>query len=152
MQQDLSDPKVWSHNRKSAYFKNLDPYVQKRITCERSIQRAVMRAAIKKGYFVTIQNGEDEATPLEHGQSLEWLCAFMNQCDEEHVLINEKDGEHVGWIYFVYGNGGYDVVSDWSWVESPERNTQAVMDEIAAAGDKISERWEPIMLRARAKK
>lgn len=138
----------WSLKPNSAYFKALSPYVQKRITAERAIARCVIKAAIAKGYYVGICNGEDDETPITRGQSLNWLVDFLHQCDEDLLVIRGLEpgkngkGYKVGTVTLIYGNGGYDVLSDWSWVETTERNTEAVMNEICGAADTTAKAWE----------
>ena len=37
----------------------------------------------------------------------------MFAADEDYLLVH-KDGRQIGWVYFVYGNDGWDVVSDYT--------------------------------------
>ena len=36
------------------------------------------------------------------------------QTDEETVYIHDRAGKVMGWFYLVYGNDGYDLISDFS--------------------------------------
>ena len=38
----------------------------------------------------------------------------MWQTDEEHVLIYDRAGKCLGWFFLVYGNDGWDLISDFS--------------------------------------
>jgi hypothetical protein len=104
--------------------------------------------AIAKGYYVSIFNGADEETPITRGQSLNWLVNFLHQCDDDLLVIRGVEpgkngkGYRVGTVTLIYGNSGWDVISDFSWVYSKERNTEQVMREITAPGDKLAEKWE----------
>jgi len=47
----------------------------------------------------------DSASILEH----------LMEVDDEHLYVFVPfNPESVGWVYFVYGNDGYDVISDYT--------------------------------------
>jgi hypothetical protein len=134
----------WSHNTKSEYWQSLSPCVQKRITCEKAIARAIAREAIKRGYVVSVYNGEN--FEIEFSRKVNAIVAALHTTDEEWLKIAEPiDGgkyRRIGAFYLVYGNSGYDVVSDYSWVETDSRNTREIMEALDAAGTLVADRWE----------
>ena len=73
---------------------------------------------------------------INDSQHLEWSLD-----PESH----EAGGKPVGSFYCIYGNSGWDVISDYSWIDTAERNTQSVMDELDAAGTAVAEKWEAIL-------
>lgn len=48
----------------------------------------------------------------------------MFSTDEEFLYAYDSDGKHVGWVHLVYGNSGWDVISD---------NTNNLEDALIAA-------------------
>jgi hypothetical protein len=76
---------------------------------ERAIVRSILTKAIKNGYSIALDNGE-EAMPLQ-GSVKEMMSAMMS-VDEETLLL-KKDGKK-GAIALVYGNTGWDVIHDYT--------------------------------------
>jgi hypothetical protein len=37
----------------------------------------------------------------------------MFKTDQEHIRVF-RDNEQIGWVFFVYGNDGWDVVNDYT--------------------------------------
>lgn len=133
----------WSLDPESPYFKSLSPSVQQRITCEREIICAIAQAAIDRGLSVSVDNGE--TFEVERTQSVKAVFDALSTTDEDYIYIHEAGGEPVGYFYCVYGNNGWDVISDYAWIDTAERNTQSVMDELDAAGTAVAEKWEAIL-------
>ena len=94
---------------------------------ERRIARRVVKDALAAGFSLNVNNGGDtNELSLPSVKSKEILGA-MFATDEEH-LIFYKEGKGVGWVWFVYGNDGWDVVCDYT------TNLESVMkgaDELA---------------------
>jgi hypothetical protein len=101
--------------------------VEMRQEVERKIAAALITQSLAAGYRLTIDNGGGEefapSTDAEH------ILREMFATDEEHLLFYNEEGKKVGWVYFVYGNDGWDVISDYS------TNLEPVMTE----ANKISE-------------
>ena len=85
-------------------------------TMERRIVRAVVNAAIDKGYSVTHFDGEQttaKASPCDGELGVNDLIDEIRVADEEMLII--WTGKNiVGKIWLVYGNDGYDVIADHS--------------------------------------
>lgn len=86
--------------------------VQKRQKIERRIATAFIKSALAKGYSFKIDNGGDESETIKTTALQETLNA-MFATDQEHLYIC-KDGKAIGWAFFVYGNDGWDVISDYT--------------------------------------
>lgn len=103
---------------------------------ERRIARAFVRAALAKGYTVSINNGGDE-DELTRSSNVPEILAAMFQTDDEFVIINKTDEngqpQRVGWVHFVYGNDGWDVISDYSANDATE--------ELMTEPNRISEKY-----------
>jgi hypothetical protein len=79
---------------------------------ERKIASKVITDALAAGYALTIDNGGDneEFSPTTDKDK---ILSEMFATDDEK-LIFYKDGKCVGFVYFVYGNDGPDVVNDYT--------------------------------------
>jgi len=97
---------------------------------ERKIATAFVKAAVNVGYAITVDYGDGES---KHLTSAKAILAAMFQGDEDRVyLYNDTHGKSIGWVRFIYGNGGWDVISDYSV------NLEYLMDEAKA----ISKHYE----------
>ena len=92
---------------------------------EREIVRKVIEDALACQFWLGIDNGDsvDETRYNDADACMEDMMAT----DEDRLYIYpNQHGAHIGWIYFVYGNDGYDVISDYTTNLSP------LMDPIEA--------------------
>lgn len=92
--------------------RKLDPAVVKRIRIEKRIVRTVVTEAHRLGYEFIIDNGgglDEEITTSGVSQTMKEMMAT----DDDRLYIT-KDGLSVGWVHFVYGNDGWDVISDYT--------------------------------------
>lgn len=115
----------------------IDPAICKRILVEGKIMYHVARKLIGYGYAIRVLPGrEDDGLP--------WMTdakEIMHEsmaCDEDIWCVGSHDGNRVGAIYFVQGNDGWDVISDWSWRENAFGKTfNDQMEEISKYADKF---------------
>lgn len=106
-----------------------------RIRMERAIIRALTSAMIKRGYDVTVDNGEDR--PVKRSVKVTEVMREIAATDEEY-LIFAKDGiARAERAYLVYGNDGYDVVCDYTC----DGDLEEVMNEINKLGDRLEARY-----------
>lgn len=108
--------------------------VKMRQEVERKIATAFIQSALKAGFLISVDNGEDETRPMSNEKS---ILSAMFQTDEDrlYTFVPKSDGSkrsRHGWVYFIYGNDGWDVISDYTV------NLQPLM----AAADKISDYYE----------
>lgn len=77
---------------------------------EQKIVKQVLKDAIKEGYLLVVNDGEEEFAPTTNVKE-----AYDNlfAVDESHLILM-KDGKYFGWVYFVFGNSGWDVISDYT--------------------------------------
>jgi hypothetical protein len=101
--------------------------VKMRQEVERKIATAFIKSALDADYEISINNGgdEDETEPLFDQTS---ILNAMFQTDEEHLYL-WKNSKIVGWVFFVYGNDGWDVISDYT----------TNLEPLMAEANKISE-------------
>lgn len=87
-----------------------------RLAIERDIVTKLVDALLAKGYVLHVNDGErsypgttaDRATVLEQ----------LGEVDDEHIEVATPNVEgkpkRVGWVRLVYGNDGWDVISDYT--------------------------------------
>jgi hypothetical protein len=108
--------------------------VKMRQRVERLIARRIILDALHAGYGININNGGDQEELSEPSRNIKEILAAMFATDDEYIYIYRKEDEkwkQIGWVYLVYGNGGWDVVSDYT----------AYLDKLGLmkGADKISE-------------
>jgi len=92
-------------------LKNHDPGVRGRAFIELTIVRRVYRALRAAGYLVGID--EDEAgTPTWFPHETEALKVAFST--DECFMYAKKLGRKWGWVRFVFGNDGPDVINDYT--------------------------------------
>ena len=100
--------------------------VKMRQLVERRIARRLIIDGLKAGYTIAVYDGGEVFGPFS---STKDILDKMFSVDCEHLLFY-KDGTRVGWVYFVYGNDGWDVISDYT------TNLEHIMAGASALADK----------------
>lgn len=94
--------------------RNYDRSLWPRVLMERAIVRSACTELIAAGYTLRLNDGDTWATPKD--STVEQVMEAIMAADEEtlHVFHQPAGGEreHFGWVAFVYGNDGYDVIAD----------------------------------------
>lgn len=115
--------------------------VKTRQHIERKIASAFITAALRDGKSIAVDNGEAEtvypyfhrakvqvrsigdaasfeATKEQYEHSVrtvrKQILSEMFHTDDERLLIGGIGNNPEGWAYLVYGNDGYDVISDYT--------------------------------------
>lgn len=98
--------------------------VKMRIEVEQKIIGAFVDAALKAGYrlSVSLERGYDLEEMLLGSTDREKIMEAAFEGDDCHIFISEPTGEIIednvinsfGWVYCVYGNDGWDVISDYT--------------------------------------
>lgn len=78
---------------------------------ERKIARKVIDDAIAAGHTIDVFDGEEVV--VKRSAEAETIFGAMFSTDSDTLIIH-KDGKRIGAVWFVYGNTGYDVISDYS--------------------------------------
>lgn len=82
-----------------------------RVQIERTILCKIVDSALREGYLVSISNGGD-GMEVDKSSSPSELLDHLHICDVEHIYFHNQGGEYVGSVVMVYGNDGWDAVSD----------------------------------------
>lgn len=124
--------------------------VKQRQLVERTIAEAAIDSALAKGYKLSVDNGADGDD--DNVRDFETLSADkadilsrMFQTDEDYLFVWQATGAvakygdrdattgRAGWIRFIYGNSGWDVISDYSDNDA----INSVLDPVNVMVDKI---------------
>jgi len=84
---------------------------------EKKIFSRVVKTALEKGYTLSLFDTEDY--PVKESSKYTEIMKEFYATDEEYLILHDK-GKKVGWIWFIYGNDGYDVISDYTANEITE--------------------------------
>lgn len=87
--------------------------VKMRQEVERKIARAFVKQAIEKGYLLSVYNGGEDPE-IEDSGDIDKVMASMMLADDDKVMLYDQNRQYVGWVWFVYGNDGWDVISDYT--------------------------------------
>ncbi len=89
---------------------------------ERAIASEFVRAALDKGLIIGVDNGDNSGGATFAGDAYEYVgtsygrtLEAMFLTDDERVYVIKPGAKRpFGWVKFVYGNEGTDVISDYS--------------------------------------
>lgn len=83
----------------------------RRIQLEATIVKKTVKVLLDAGYKLRIDDSES-VRPREATDSATTILAELMETDDEYMEAF-KDGKR-SWVRFVYGNDGYDVISDYT--------------------------------------
>ncbi len=93
-----------------------------RINVEVAIAARVVGALFDAGYRIRVDDGEmisglfqcpDKDNVVKRADSICGVLLAMQTTDMDRLWVTGH-GKKGGWVLFVYGNGGWDVVSDYT--------------------------------------
>jgi len=102
----------------------------KRIRCEGRIVAALVAAGLARGYTVSVSDGEEFT--INRSTDAAAILAATFSTDMDTLRFREADGTSVGWFDLVYGNDGYDVISD----HSANKGSEELMADIQPVIDR----------------
>lgn len=94
----------------------LDAETRHRINLEEKVVTAIVDAALKAGYLVTVDDGGDDGEyAIEDSADRKAILDALMNTDEDVIILAPKPGVALrsGSISLVYGNSGWDVISDY---------------------------------------
>jgi hypothetical protein len=86
--------------------------VAQRIRLEGMVAKRCVRDMLAAGYSIDVNDGEE--TTICKSKHASQILDAMFTSDEDYLIIHDSDGNRLGWVYFVYGNEGWDVISDYT--------------------------------------
>lgn len=115
------------------HLSKYDAGVRVRALIEREIFRRTVAAFLAKGYHLKVNDGEDDATEVitDPAALLEASCST----DEDVLYVYTPDDlvRYEGWVHFVYGNSGWDVIGDHT------TNLEEVLKPVSDYADLMAE-------------
>jgi hypothetical protein len=101
----------------------IDAAIKERIVVERAVIRRAATDILAAGCAITVFDGEDVSVmkTRDLGEVMDGICA----CDEEWLRVYEPTGDeakpwkHLGNIFLVFGNEGWDVLADYHMTLEP---------------------------------
>ena len=109
-------------------LKTVAPEIARRIRVEQRIVRLVVKLALAAGWTLSVDTGGDEYD-LEDSTKFGEVLKAMMEVDDEKLRL--RRGKETGWIWFVYGNGGWDVISDYS------TNLDGLLEPVMRLSDRL---------------
>ncbi|MES0071892.1 hypothetical protein [Mesorhizobium sp. M0058] len=92
--------------------RNYSPALARRMKAERRMCTALVDGCLKRGYVISVSDGEDY--PVKKSTDKAEIMAALFSTDEDVIVIRNAAGDKLGWFQLIYGNDGWDVVSDYS--------------------------------------
>jgi hypothetical protein len=97
--------------------------VKVRQKIERLIAEAAVKQLLAAGFLLGVNDGED--ITISHSCDAAKILAAMFTTDEDYLYVYlDSDPDFTYWVRFVYGNDGWDVISDYN-VALEEHLTEA---------------------------
>jgi hypothetical protein len=86
--------------------------LKNRIKLEQRIVKLTVDTLLRAGFVLSVFDGEEETAITKDKKTL--IDALM-ETDDDYIFVYQ-DGEKArfGWVRFVYGNDGWDVISDYT--------------------------------------
>lgn len=86
-------------------------------TMRRRVERVIARRVVldlkHAGFLMNVDNGGDGLELPAPSADVRAVLGAMFAADEDRLYVYRPGAaKPFGWVYFVYGNSGYDVVSD----------------------------------------
>jgi len=103
-------------------------------TIERMIVRKVIADALAAGFALDVYDGGEFV--LTRSTDPAAILAAMFSTDEDYLHYRAPpEGPRKGWVRFTYGNGGSDVVSDYTTNLEPVMKGASLLADAIEAGD-----------------
>lgn len=102
----------------------------KRIRIEGRIASALVAAILSQGLTISVNDGEEWSVKRSTDRAT--IFAELFATDQDTIVARNAEGAKLGWFMLIYGNDGYDVISDYSandWSESIWEGLQPIMDK-----------------------
>lgn len=114
-----------------AAFERGAKHIAKRIKIEGRIAAALIDAILAKE-GCTISLFDCEEWTVRRSQDKTTIIQAMFTTDEDTIRVRDAEGNNLGFFYFIYGNSGWDVISDYAANDFCEK----IMEEIQPVIDR----------------
>lgn len=87
--------------------------VAKRIRIETRIAKSAIAELLSAGYTLGVYDGEE--TTIKQSTDKQAVLDALQTTDDDYLLVYKAgESKRCGWVRFVYGNDGWDVISDYT--------------------------------------
>lgn len=100
-----------------------------RIKAETKVLKKTIAGALEAGYTLGVDDGEE--VTIKNSTDADAVLKACQSTDEDRLLFY-REGKRVGWVYFVYGNAGYEVINDYT------TNLETVVAPVQRFADTLS--------------
>ncbi len=108
--------------------------VEQRRDIEKKIITRTLDTLIKAGYEISVFNGEEIV--ISRSINPEAILDRMFSVDDEQILLYKPDErKRQGWVQFIYGNDGWDVIADHSG------HLDEVLKPVSEYANEFSDNW-----------
>lgn len=99
---------------------------------EKHIAKATIKALLAQGWSLSVNDGEE--TTVDRSVDAAEIFAAMFSTDEDYLLVHRDNSpQQFGWVRFIYGNDGPDVINDYT------TNLDEVLAPVNAMAEKLSD-------------
>lgn len=88
------------------------PAARRCLRREQKMAEALVDECLNRGYVISVNDGEEWVVVRSNDRAK--ILAEMCATSDDTLVVRRMDGSKVGWFWFVYGNDGWDVISDFS--------------------------------------
>ena len=78
--------------------------------------RKLINMVLAKGWLVSVNDGEEWV--LKASKDKAAILAALTSTGEDYLIFRDSEGNKIGFMYLVWGNAPYELVSDCSANES----------------------------------
>ena len=90
-----------------------DSSVKRRVRMEQKMVRALVDACLDRNFLISVNDGDSYVVSSSADRPT--IRAALFSMDEDFLLIRDPvTRDNLGWFSLIYGNDGWDVVSNYS--------------------------------------
>lgn len=96
--------------------------MKKLISIEDQVIKATIKALLDDGYILSVNDGEE--TTVTHSTDPDRIFTAMKTTGEDYLMVHVQINDSIrpditeyvecGWVRFIYGNEGTEVINDYS--------------------------------------
>jgi len=103
----------------------------------KAIVRRIIKDALAQGYALNLSNGGDGMELPAPTTKFKEIDAACYATDDEHLYFY-KDGKRVGWVWLIYANSSWEVITDYTANDA----TEAILKGANELAEKYSDKFD----------
>lgn len=111
--------------------------VKQRQAIEKQIAASAIADLLEAGFCITVNDGEEDV--VSRSTDPADIASAMMSTDEDRLFVYmnaELSTTYAGWVYFVYGNDGPDVINDYTM------NLDKVLQKTTELAERLDEEMQ----------